>query len=61
MERKAATTDSFRPHFRLAPAFLERSKQVISNSRGEQVSISDFAKTLLESMTVSIFGSKLPT
>lgn len=29
--------------------FLERSKQVISSSRGEQVSISDVAKTLLES------------
>ena len=29
--------------------FLERSKQVISNSRGEHVSISDVAKTLLES------------
>jgi len=29
--------------------FLERSKQVISTSRGEQVSISDVAKTLLES------------
>jgi hypothetical protein len=29
--------------------FLERSKQVISNGRGEQVSISDVAKTLLES------------
>ena len=29
--------------------FLERSKRVVSNGRGESVSISDIAKSLLES------------